>query len=106
MKALVVQGKKHSIRLLKYLQEICQEIMECNSSDVQMSHCAKGSETTIETKIKTLGSQTYNLYVNKCVSGPDPMETRKIMLLLLLSIGNLGETFQELRTIGADYISL
>uniref|UniRef100_A0A453RFG6 RRM domain-containing protein n=4 Tax=Aegilops tauschii subsp. strangulata TaxID=200361 RepID=A0A453RFG6_AEGTS len=42
-------------------------IMECNSSDVQMSHCAEGSETTIETKIKTLDSQTYNLHVNKCI---------------------------------------
>uniref|UniRef100_A0A453RFE8 Uncharacterized protein n=1 Tax=Aegilops tauschii subsp. strangulata TaxID=200361 RepID=A0A453RFE8_AEGTS len=41
--------------------------MECNSSDVQMSHCAEGSETTIETKIKTLDSQTYNLHVNKCI---------------------------------------
>uniref|UniRef100_A0A453RFG1 Uncharacterized protein n=2 Tax=Aegilops tauschii subsp. strangulata TaxID=200361 RepID=A0A453RFG1_AEGTS len=47
---------------------VLQEIMECNSSDVQMSHCAEGSETTIETKIKTLDSQTYNLHVNKCVS--------------------------------------
>ena len=45
-----------------------QEIMECNSSNVQMSRCAKGSETTIETKIKTLDSQIYNLCVNKYVS--------------------------------------
>ncbi|KAF7021011.1 hypothetical protein CFC21_034024 [Triticum aestivum] len=44
--------------------------MECNSSDVQMSHCAEGSETTIEIKIKTLDSQTYNLRVNKCVPMP------------------------------------
>jgi hypothetical protein len=42
--------------------------MGCNSSDVKMPQCAEGSETTIEIKIKTLGSQTYNLRVNKCVS--------------------------------------
>uniref|UniRef100_A0A453E056 Ubiquitin-like domain-containing protein n=1 Tax=Aegilops tauschii subsp. strangulata TaxID=200361 RepID=A0A453E056_AEGTS len=50
--------------------------MECNSSDVQMSHCAEGSETTIEIKIKTLDSQTYNLRVNKCV--PIPLLKDKI----------------------------
>ncbi|XP_071679447.1 ubiquitin-like domain-containing protein CIP73 isoform X4 [Lolium perenne] len=44
--------------------------MECNSSDVQMPQCAEGSETTIEIKIKTLDSQTYNLRVNKCVPVP------------------------------------
>ena len=53
-------------RIIQFLS--LHEIMECNSSDVQMSHCAEGSETTIETKIKTLDSQTYNLHVNKCVS--------------------------------------
>lgn len=48
-----------------------QEIMESSSSDVQMSHCAEdlNSESTIEIKIKTLDSQTYNLRVNKRVSG-------------------------------------
>ncbi|KAE8785186.1 hypothetical protein D1007_41105 [Hordeum vulgare] len=50
--------------------------MECNSSDVRMSHCAEGSETTIEIKIKTLDSQTYNLRVNKCV--PIPLLKDKI----------------------------
>ncbi|KAM0836504.1 hypothetical protein ACQ4PT_062269 [Festuca glaucescens] len=44
--------------------------MECNSSDVQMPQCVEGSETTIEIKIKTLDSQTYNLHVNKCVPVP------------------------------------
>lgn len=39
-----------------------------SASDVQMQHCAEDSETTIEIKIKTLDSQTYNLRVNKCVS--------------------------------------
>lgn len=45
--------------------------MESSSSDVQMSHCAEdlNSESTIEIKIKTLDSQTYNLRVNKRVSG-------------------------------------
>jgi len=53
--------------------------MECNSSDVQMSHCAEGSETTIEIKIKTLDSQTYNLRVNKCV--PIPLLKDKIAIV-------------------------
>jgi uncharacterized ubiquitin-like protein YukD len=44
--------------------------MECNSSDVHMSQCAEETETTIEIKIKTLDSQTYNLRVNKCVPVP------------------------------------
>ncbi|XP_062194868.1 ubiquitin-like domain-containing protein CIP73 isoform X2 [Phragmites australis] len=51
------------------------EIMD-SSSDVQMSHCAGDSETTIEIKIKTLDSQTYNLRVNKCV--PVPLLKEKI----------------------------
>ena len=42
--------------------------MGCNSSDVEMSHFAQGSESTIEAKTKILDSQTYNLHVNKCVS--------------------------------------
>ncbi|EMS51426.1 hypothetical protein TRIUR3_08480 [Triticum urartu] len=44
------------------------EIMECNSSDAEMSHFAEGSESTIQAKIKTLDSQTYNLHVNKYAS--------------------------------------
>ncbi|CAM0911443.1 unnamed protein product [Alopecurus aequalis] len=44
--------------------------MEFNSSDVPLSQCAEDSETTIEIKIKTLNSQTYNLRVNKCVPVP------------------------------------
>ncbi|XP_062191855.1 ubiquitin-like domain-containing protein CIP73 isoform X2 [Phragmites australis] len=50
-----------------------------SSSDVQMSNCAGGSETTIEIKIKTLDSQTYNLRVNKCV--PVPLLKEKIATL-------------------------
>ncbi|KAL5219832.1 hypothetical protein ABZP36_024545 [Zizania latifolia] len=53
--------------------------MENNSSDVQMSHCAKdseNSESSIEIKIKTLDSQTYNLRVNKRV--PVPLLKEKI----------------------------
>ncbi|WVZ61794.1 hypothetical protein U9M48_011611 [Paspalum notatum var. saurae] len=46
------------------------------TSDVQMEHRAEGSETTIEIKIKTLDSQTYNLRVNKCV--PVPLLKEKI----------------------------
>ncbi|KAB8108050.1 hypothetical protein EE612_043330, partial [Oryza sativa] len=55
-----------------------QEIMESSSSDVQMSHCAEdlNSESTIEIKIKTLDSQTYNLRVNKRV--PVPLLKEKI----------------------------
>ncbi|CAN6209408.1 unnamed protein product [Urochloa humidicola] len=41
-----------------------------------MQHCADDSETTIEIKIKTLDSQTYNLRVNKCV--PVPLLKEKI----------------------------
>ncbi|CAN6213200.1 unnamed protein product [Urochloa humidicola] len=41
-----------------------------------MHHCADDSETTIEIKIKTLDSQTYNLRVNKCV--PVPLLKEKI----------------------------
>ncbi|CAL5066936.1 unnamed protein product [Urochloa decumbens] len=41
-----------------------------------MQHCAEDSETTIEIKIKTLDSQTYNLRVNKCV--PVPLLKEKI----------------------------
>uniref|UniRef100_A0A0E0ATI4 Ubiquitin-like domain-containing protein n=1 Tax=Oryza glumipatula TaxID=40148 RepID=A0A0E0ATI4_9ORYZ len=54
------------------------EIMESSSSDVQMSHCAEdlNSESTIEIKIKTLDSQTYNLRVNKRV--PVPLLKEKI----------------------------
>ncbi|XP_034581386.1 ubiquitin-like domain-containing protein CIP73 isoform X1 [Setaria viridis] len=47
-----------------------------STSDVQMQHCAEDSETTIEIKIKTLDSQTYNLRVNKCV--PVPLLKEKI----------------------------
>ncbi|PUZ68515.1 hypothetical protein GQ55_2G034600 [Panicum hallii var. hallii] len=47
-----------------------------STSDVQMQHCPEGSETTIEIKIKTLDSQTYNLRVNKCV--PVPLLKEKI----------------------------
>ncbi|KAF8714161.1 hypothetical protein HU200_028172 [Digitaria exilis] len=47
-----------------------------SASDVQMQHCAEDSETTIEIKIKTLDSQTYNLRVNKCV--PVPLLKEKI----------------------------
>ncbi|KAJ1287658.1 hypothetical protein BS78_02G027900 [Paspalum vaginatum] len=47
-----------------------------STSDVQMEHCAEDSETTIEIKIKTLDSQTYNLRVNKCV--PVPLLKEKI----------------------------
>ncbi|KAF0932629.1 hypothetical protein E2562_010499 [Oryza meyeriana var. granulata] len=53
--------------------------MESSSSDVQMSHCAEdpeNSESTIEIKIKTLDSQTYNLRVNKRV--PVPLLKEKI----------------------------
>ncbi|KQJ95962.1 large proline-rich protein bag6 isoform X2 [Brachypodium distachyon] len=50
--------------------------MDCDSSNVQMSHCAEDSETTIEINIKTLDSQTYNLRVNKCV--PVPLLKEKI----------------------------
>ncbi|KAL5231694.1 hypothetical protein ABZP36_030470 [Zizania latifolia] len=53
--------------------------MENNSSDVQMSHCAEdseNSESSIEIKIKTLDSQTYNLRVNKRV--PVPLLKEKI----------------------------
>uniref|UniRef100_A0A453DKQ2 Uncharacterized protein n=1 Tax=Aegilops tauschii subsp. strangulata TaxID=200361 RepID=A0A453DKQ2_AEGTS len=53
-------------RIIQFLS--LHEIMECNSSDVQMSRCAEGSETTIETKIKTLDSQIYNLRVNKYIN--------------------------------------
>jgi len=47
-----------------------------STSDVQMQHCPEDSETTIEIKIKTLDSQTYNLRVNKCV--PVPLLKEKI----------------------------
>jgi len=47
-----------------------------SASDVQMQHRAEDSETTIEIKIKTLDSQTYNLRVNKCV--PVPLLKEKI----------------------------
>lgn len=47
-----------------------------NTLDVQMGHCAQDSETTIQIKIKTLDSQTYNLRVNKCV--PVPLLKEKI----------------------------
>ncbi|RLM87148.1 large proline-rich protein bag6-A isoform X1 [Panicum miliaceum] len=47
-----------------------------STSDVQMQHCLEDSETTIEIKIKTLDSQTYNLRVNKCV--PVPLLKEKI----------------------------
>uniref|UniRef100_J3MRX4 Ubiquitin-like domain-containing protein n=1 Tax=Oryza brachyantha TaxID=4533 RepID=J3MRX4_ORYBR len=53
--------------------------MESSSSDVHMSHCAEDSdntESTIEIKIKTLDSQTYNLRVNKRV--PVPLLKEKI----------------------------
>uniref|UniRef100_A0A0D9X6E4 Ubiquitin-like domain-containing protein n=1 Tax=Leersia perrieri TaxID=77586 RepID=A0A0D9X6E4_9ORYZ len=53
--------------------------MGSSSSDVQMSHCAQdseNSESTIEIKIKTLDSQTYNLRVNKRV--PVPLLKEKI----------------------------
>jgi large proline-rich protein BAG6 len=39
-----------------------------SSSDLQMMLPVDDSETTIEIKIKTLDSQTYNLCVNKRVS--------------------------------------
>jgi hypothetical protein len=52
--------------LFATLNSLEQENMA--TSDVQMQHCAEDSETTIEIKIKTLDSQTYNLRVNKCVS--------------------------------------
>ncbi|TVU42404.1 hypothetical protein EJB05_08807 [Eragrostis curvula] len=52
-----------------------QEIMG-STSDVQMQPPAEDSETTIEIKIKTLDSQTYNLRVNKCV--PVPLLKEKI----------------------------
>jgi hypothetical protein len=59
----------HLFLVIRFLFSSFQQIiMECNSSDVQMPQCAEGSETTIEIKIKTLDSQTYNLRVNKCVS--------------------------------------
>lgn len=44
-----------------------QDIMG-STSDVHMPPSAEDLETTIEIKIKTLDSQTYNLRVNKCVS--------------------------------------
>ncbi|KAI5004802.1 hypothetical protein ZWY2020_032045 [Hordeum vulgare] len=66
----------HSVAADEANDSAAQEIMECNSSDVRMSHCAEGSETTIEIKIKTLDSQTYNLRVNKCV--PIPLLKDKI----------------------------
>ncbi|RLN33598.1 large proline-rich protein bag6-A isoform X1 [Panicum miliaceum] len=47
-----------------------------STSDVLMQHCTEDSETTIEIKIKTLDSQTYNLRVNKCV--PVPLLKEKI----------------------------
>ncbi|KAG2631833.1 hypothetical protein PVAP13_2NG049200 [Panicum virgatum] len=47
-----------------------------STSDIQMQHCPEDSETTIEIKIKTLDSQTYNLRVNKCV--PVPLLKEKI----------------------------
>ncbi|XP_072994503.1 ubiquitin-like domain-containing protein CIP73 isoform X3 [Typha latifolia] len=50
-----------------------QEKMESNRvSEVSTSHgdVAGDSETTVDIKIKTLDSQTYNLRVNKCVSVP------------------------------------
>jgi hypothetical protein len=58
----------HLFLVIHFFSSFQEIIMECNSSDVQMPQCAEGSETTIEIKIKTLDSQTYNLRVNKCVS--------------------------------------